>query len=194
MRLVQAALLLAVSAVPASAQRAPQIVIPGRPDVPVYINGVDASWGVVEGEFGLDRPGAATPTVVYRPLLVAVPVLTPAGPGYYPQGGKRPGYGRLEIMPPANRVLPPPPPAFHRSWTSESDPGPVTEYPPFSPPVIEVAPTFGRGRMSHHPHGPGAGHGDHSGSGPKEHEPDSADSGAPDPSHAHKSGSNHKEP
>ena len=32
------------------------------------INGIDASWGVVEGEFGLDRPGAVTPTVIYRPL------------------------------------------------------------------------------------------------------------------------------
>ena len=73
MRLVQAVLLLAVTASPAFAQRAPEIVIPGKPGVPVYIDGIDASWGVVEGEFGLDRPGMVTPTVVYRPLTVALP-------------------------------------------------------------------------------------------------------------------------
>ena len=69
MRAIHAALLLAVSACPALAQRAPVIVIPGKPGVPVYINGIDASWAVVEGEFGLDRPGEVTPTVTYRPLL-----------------------------------------------------------------------------------------------------------------------------
>ena len=68
MRVIHAALLLAVSASPALAQREPVIVIPGKPGVPVYINGIDASWGVVEGEFGLDRPGVVTPTVTYRPL------------------------------------------------------------------------------------------------------------------------------
>jgi hypothetical protein len=66
------ALLLAVSASPAFAQREPQIVVPGRPDVPVIINGIDASWGIVEGEFGLDRPGAMAPVVIYRPLEVAI--------------------------------------------------------------------------------------------------------------------------
>ncbi len=71
MRLVPATLLLAVMASPAFAQREPQIVIPGKPGVPVYIDGVDASWGVVEGEFGLDRPGLVAPTVIYRPLVTA---------------------------------------------------------------------------------------------------------------------------
>ena len=69
--------ILAVTASPAFAQREPEIVIPGRPDVPVIINGVDASWGIVEGEFGLDRPGLVAPTVVYRPLLVYVPSSAP---------------------------------------------------------------------------------------------------------------------
>jgi hypothetical protein len=42
-------LLLAVAASPAFAQdRAPEIIIPGEP---VYINGIDASCGVVEGYF-----------------------------------------------------------------------------------------------------------------------------------------------
>jgi hypothetical protein len=73
MRLVFVALLLAVTASPALAQRKPEIVIPGKPGVPVIINGIDASYGIVEGEFGLDRPGLVAPTVVYRPLLTAYP-------------------------------------------------------------------------------------------------------------------------
>ena len=73
MRLLCAALLLAVTASPALAQREPEIVIPGKPGVPVIINGIDASYGIVEGEFGLDRPGLVAPTVVYRPLLTAYP-------------------------------------------------------------------------------------------------------------------------
>jgi hypothetical protein len=47
MRLVHAAVLLAVSASPALAQMGPYIVIPGRPDVPIFENGVDVSWSVV---------------------------------------------------------------------------------------------------------------------------------------------------
>jgi len=55
------------------AQREPEIVIPGKAGVPVYINGIDASWGIVEGEFGLDRPGLVAPRVTYRPLIVLYP-------------------------------------------------------------------------------------------------------------------------
>jgi hypothetical protein len=140
MRLVYGALLLAVSAVPAFAQRAPEIVIPGKAGVPVYINGIDASWGVVEGEFGLDRPGLMTPTVVYRPLEVSVPTRVPA---YHPEDGRRPGYGRLEIVPPAGRPLPPPAPTYFRNWSAGSPPGPVTETPAY-PISVDVSPRFGR--------------------------------------------------
>jgi hypothetical protein len=142
MRLVHAILLTAVSASPAFAQREPEIVIPGKPGVPVYINGIDASWGIVEGEFGLDRPGEMTPVVIYRPLVVAMPVNVPS---YYPKTGKRPGYGRLEIVPPADRVLPPPAPTYYRSWSSGSAAGPVTEYAPFPVPAVEInASRYGR--------------------------------------------------
>lgn len=141
MRFVVVALLLAVTACPALAQREPVIVIPGKPGVPVYINGIDASWGVVEGEFGLDRPGLVAPTVTYRPLTVALAYRVPR---YYPATGKRPGYGRLEIVPPANRVLPPPAPTYYRNWSSESAPGPVTDYPPFNPPPVIISPRFRR--------------------------------------------------
>jgi hypothetical protein len=143
MRIVHAALLLAVSACPAFAQRVPVIVIPGRPDVPVLMNGLDVSWSVVEGDFGLDRPRGVTPTVIYRPFAVVVPYYDPGayprryGPGYFPSTGERPGYGRLEVVPPPDRPLPPAAPSFHQGWSSQSAPGPVTEYPPFAaPPVI----------------------------------------------------------
>ena len=148
------ALLLAVSASPAFAQREPQIVIPGRPDVPVIINGIDASWGIVEGEFGLDRPGAMAPVVVYRPLEVAVPY---AAPGYFPRDNRKPGYGRLEIVPPPGAPKPPPAPTYYRSWSSQSAPGPVTDYAPYPTPPIVYAPNIDvdpNRRGPHHHHHP----------------------------------------
>lgn len=120
----------------AQADHAPNYVVPGRPDVPVIINFFDASWGVVEGEWGLYRPGDVSPTVIPAPYV------TPRAPArpYYPSLGGIPYKGRLEIEPPADRQLPPPAPSYHRSWTSESQNSPVTQYPPM-PPVI-VAPVI----------------------------------------------------
>jgi hypothetical protein len=133
MRLVHAVLLLlAATASPALAQGVPEIVIPGKPGVPVYINGIDASWGIVEGQFGLDRPGVMTPTVIYRPVVVSMPARVPA---YYPENGTRPGYGRLEVVPPADRALPPPAPTYYRNWSSGSAPGPATDYAPYNGPA-----------------------------------------------------------
>jgi hypothetical protein len=43
-------------------------------------------------------------------------------PGYFPSEGRKPGYGRHEIEPPRDRVLPPRAPSYHRSWSSDSDP------------------------------------------------------------------------
>src|SRR5207253_10016206 len=80
------------------------IVIPGRPGVPVIINGVDASWAVVESDWGLGKNVHIQP-VVYGGRVVD---LTPQAGHYYPSAGHRPGYGRLEIQPPANRRLPQP--------------------------------------------------------------------------------------
>jgi hypothetical protein len=155
MRVVHTAVFLAVTTSPALAQREPQIVIPGRADVPVIINGINASWGVVVGEFGLDRPGEMAPVVIYQPLLLSAPTVVP---GYFPKDGKKPGYGRLEINPPADRPLPPPAPTYYRSWTSQSGAGPVTEYPAYPMPPVIVEPTFG-GRRHGPPHGPPLKHG-----------------------------------
>jgi len=162
MRFVYAALLIAVGASPALAQRGPVIVIPGRPDVPVLMYGVDISWSVVEGEFGLDRPGLVTPTVIYRLPPAVVPYYGPAyGPGYFPSTGKQPGYGRLEVVPGPNRPLPPPAQSYRRSWSSNSAPTPAdlpSNYPPtYIAPLI--APTFGAPPFNPHPPLPGPGPG-----------------------------------
>jgi len=151
MRFLYVVLLLAVTTSSALAQREPEIVVPGRPGVPVYINGVDASWGIVEGEFGLDRPNEVAPTVVWRPYLISAPYGTP---GYYPADGRHPRSGRLEIPPPPNRRLPPPAPTYYRYWSSESAPDAVTESPSYTP--LVVAPTInGRGRRGDDHYGEG---------------------------------------
>lgn len=151
MRFIHAAVLFAASASPAFAQREPEIVIPGKPGVPVYINGIDASWAVVEGEFGLDRPGVGAPVVTYRPFGMPAPEVPV--PNYYPRDNKKPGYGRYEIVPPPNHPKPPPAPSYSRSWSSGSAPGPVTTYAPYPMPPVVVSPTFGRRRVPHHASG-----------------------------------------
>lgn len=147
MRLSLATLLLTVTATAAYAQREPQIVVPGKPGVPVYINGVDASWAIVEGEFGLDRPNQVAPTIIWRPYLVTAPY---GVPGYFPADGRRPGYGRLEINPPAHRRLPRPAPTFYRTWSSESAPTPATDPQSIQemPVIVEPNVNFGSGRGS----------------------------------------------
>jgi hypothetical protein len=151
MRLIHAALLLAVTTSPALAQREPEIVVPGRADVPVIINGVDASWSVVEGEFGLDRPGAMAPVIIFQPFLAAAPY-TAAPKSYFPKDGKKPGYGRLEIIPPPDAPKPPPAPTYYRSWSSQSAPGPVTDYAPYPMPPVVVQPGFGQNHHQDHDH------------------------------------------
>jgi hypothetical protein len=177
MRLVHAALLLIVSGSPALAQRIPTIVIPGRLDVPVVINGVDASWSVVEGDYGLDRPIGMVPTVIYRPFTVVVPGNGPYGrppkmpiygPRYFPSTGERPGYGRLEVVPPPNRPLPPPAESFFQGWGAQSAPGPATVYAPFPAPQIywNAGPGWGRGPRPPGPRPPGPPRGGPGPSGP----------------------------
>jgi hypothetical protein len=118
----------------AFAQREPVIVVPGRPGYQVLLWGRDITGAVVEGEFGLDRPGLVAPTVF--PALGPYPYyvgISPGPGGYFPATGHKPRYGRLEILPPPNRRLPPPAPTFSRSWSSESPHLPANTDPP---PVI----------------------------------------------------------
>jgi hypothetical protein len=135
----------------ALADSAPVLVIPGRAGVPIIINGVDASYAVVEGDWGLGKSVHVTPTVYGGRYLEPLPNVG----HYYPSSGHMPGYGRLEIEPPANRVLPKPGPSYHQSWTSQSTAQPEQPVVPFYPPPVIVAPQRDDGRMPQdHAHPP----------------------------------------
>ena len=112
----------------------PVIVIPGRPGVPIMINGVDASYSVVEGDWGLAKNIHVQPTV-YGGRVID---LEPHVGHYYPSSGRVPGYGRLEIEPPGR---PKPAESFHQSWSAQSTPQPAQpEVPLYPPPVITAPP------------------------------------------------------
>jgi hypothetical protein len=119
-----------------------EIVIPGRPGVPVIINGVDASYSVVEGDWGLAKRIHVQPTVYGGRYIDPVPNVG----HYYPSAGRMPGYGRLEIEPPANRALPQPAESYHQSWSAQSAPLPAQSNVPVDPPAIIYAPQDGRRR------------------------------------------------
>jgi hypothetical protein len=120
----------------ALADTGPVLVIPGRPGVPIIINGVDASYAVVEGDWGLGSRVRVTPTIYGGRYVDPVPNVG----HYYPSAGHLPGYGRLEIEPPANRRLPQPAESYHQSWSAQSAPQPAQPEVPFYPPPVIVAP------------------------------------------------------
>jgi hypothetical protein len=126
-----------------------EIVIPGRVGVPVIINGVDASYSVVEGEWGLGQGTHVQPTIYGGRYIDPVPRVG----HYYPSAGRIPGYGRLEIEPPANRKLPQPAESYHQSWSAQSAPLPAQSNVPVDPPAIIYAPQDGR-RPDFRPRGP----------------------------------------
>jgi hypothetical protein len=127
----------------ALADSSPVLVIPGRADVPIIINGIDASYAVVEGDWGLGKGVHVTPTVYGGRAVDPAPQVG----HYYPSLGHRPGYGRLEIEPPADRRLPQPAESYHQSWSSQSTPQPVQPEIPFYPPPVIVAPRGGDAGM-----------------------------------------------
>jgi hypothetical protein len=109
------------------------LVIPGRPGVPVIMNGIDVSYAVVEGDFGLGKGIHFQPTVYGGRYVDYAPNVG----HYYPSSGHLPGYGRLEIEPPSNRKLPQPAETYHQSWSSQSaQQPPQPEVPLYPPPVI----------------------------------------------------------
>jgi hypothetical protein len=141
---------------PAAADNEPVIVIPGRYDLPVTMYGFNISGAVLEGEWGLNRPGVVTPTIIkpFRPLIFYG---SPAeryfprtghwstyydvpGERYFPRTGHKPRYGRHEIKPPPNRRLPKPAEPYHRSWSSESEPGSATAPTPYGMLPMVVSP------------------------------------------------------
>ena len=129
--------LLVASSLAALADFAPAYVIPTIPGVPIIIAHRDASYAVVEGDWGLGRPIHAGPTIIRR-------WDDGAGRGgaarYFPSAGHAPGYGRLEIEPSPNRIRPARAESFHQVWSAGSGQGPGTEYPPFDPPPVILAP------------------------------------------------------
>jgi hypothetical protein len=126
------------------------IVIPGRPGVPIIINGVDASYAVVEGDWGLAKNVQVQPTVYGGRYVDPDPHVG----HYYPSAGHMPGYGRLEIQPPANRRLPQPAESYHESWSARSAMQPAQPEVPLYPPPVILAPQIGADGMPDFPHHP----------------------------------------
>ncbi len=118
-----------------------EVVIPGRPGVPIIINGVDASYAVVEGVWGLGKGNQVAPTIYGGRYVDPLPSVG----RYYPSAGQTPGYGRLEIEPPENRALPRPAESYHQSWSVQSAPLPAQSSVPVDPPAIIYAPQDYRG-------------------------------------------------
>jgi hypothetical protein len=112
------------------------LVIPGRPGVPVIINGIDVSYAVVEGTFGLGKGIQFQPTIYGGRYVDYAPNVG----HYYPSSGHAPGYGRLEIEPPANRKLPQPAESYFQSWSAQSAQQPAQSDVPLNPPPIIYAP------------------------------------------------------
>jgi hypothetical protein len=139
MRAARALLLLIGTALPAFANDGFSVVIPGRAGVPIVINGVDASWAVVESDWGLAKNVHVQPTVYGGRMVDPGPQVG----HYYPSAGHLPGYGRLEIQPPAHRSLPPRAESFHQSWSVQSAPQPAQSDVPANPPAVIVAPEIG---------------------------------------------------
>jgi hypothetical protein len=145
MRARLALALLIGTAAPAWAGDGFDIVIPGRSGVPIIINGVDASYAVVEGDWGLAKGQHVQPTIYGGRYVDPEPQVG----HYYPSLGHVPGYGRFEVEPPANRRLPQPAESYHQSWSAQSSPPPAQSPPqaqpevPLYPPPVIVAPQIG---------------------------------------------------
>jgi hypothetical protein len=123
------AILVGTAGVAWAGSNGPYIVIPGRPGVPIIINGVDASYSVVEGDWGLGKGVHVQPTVYGGRYVDPEPSVG----HYYPSSGHLPGYGRLEIEPAGK---PRPAESFHQSWSSESKQQQVEPQVPLNPPPV----------------------------------------------------------
>jgi hypothetical protein len=130
MRAALALAMLIGTALPALAGEGFDLVIPGRPGIPIIINGVDVSYAVIEGDFGLGKSIHMQPTIYGGHPIPPEPEVG----HYYPSAGLLPGYGRLEIEPPADRTLPKPGPSYHQSWSAQSAP-PQAPAAPLYPPA-----------------------------------------------------------
>jgi hypothetical protein len=131
--LIAAAGLAAVlAALPARADHQPAIVVPGRPDVPIIVDGVVVNGAIISGDWGLYRPGHG-----YRIIEGGCCPEPAVRRTYFPMTGREPAYGRKEVEP---KPRPRPSTHYEKSWSVHSQPGPVTEYPPYELPPVVIAP------------------------------------------------------
>ena len=158
-------IVLGIRVASAGADAEPVIVIPGRPGVPIIINGQDVSGAVIEGDWGLARYPTGL-TIINRPWQrwrVGVGSGFAAPPaGFYPATGRVPKVGRLEVLPAkGSSAASSPPETYYRSWEAQSPNLPPTmppDYPYGTPAVpygLSYGVPFGR-RGDHRPpgHGP----------------------------------------
>lgn len=115
------------------------LVVPMRPGVPIIINGIDVSYAVVEGNYGLGQGAPRQPTIYGGRLVDPEPYVG----HYYPSLGVKPGYGRMEIEPPTERKLPKPAESYHREWGAQSAMQPPQPAVPMDPPQVILAPDGG---------------------------------------------------
>src|ERR1700691_187468 len=97
----------------AGADTEPVFVVPGRPGVPIIIDGQDVRGAVIEGEWGLARGHTGITIIPPRPLISpwwssgrgptvhGASVLPPGR--FFRATGHPPPVGRKEVIPPANR-------------------------------------------------------------------------------------------
>jgi hypothetical protein len=128
----------------ARADHQPVIALPGNWQVPVVIHGIDATFGVVVGDWGLYAPGGANPTVLGHGIAAPLP-----REEYFPSTGRRPRQGRKEVE--RVRRGRAPPADFNRSWSAESGIRPPNLYPPLYPPPVIPAPRFNEEEFSPRP-------------------------------------------
>lgn len=141
MRRVLALMVLMSSVVTAAADSGPVVVVPSRPDVTIMINGRNAAYAVVEGDWGLAKGVHVEPAIYPRQgYYYAAPQVG----RYFPSAGHAPGYGRSEIDTPARQL--PRSESFNRSWSAESNPTATADIVPANPPPIIVAPQIGGDR------------------------------------------------
>jgi hypothetical protein len=131
---VLAAIGLSVAAsLPARAgDTAPSYVVPSRPGIPIVINGRDVSYAIVEGDWGLARPGHMSVTIIGGQPPRASREYAPRNT-YHPRYGRAPERGRNEVEPPPDRPLPEPAETFSRSWSSHTGPLPSYVPPHYAP-------------------------------------------------------------
>jgi hypothetical protein len=135
------------------------VVIPGRPDVPVILNpyGFDASYTIIEGDFGLNKPSQNNTQIIVGPPFQ--PIMPPRR-YYFPHAEQAPAYGRDEVLPPPGRRVTQPPGSINRSWEAHSDPLPASTDAPYPMTISPYVGPWGPGRRHHGwgPHGGGGGH------------------------------------